>query len=451
MGVDLSFQDYIDRNHWNVKVPPRLNYCLISIDKKKYRTQELLMRKNIREEWLKLKSRVTPEIYCTLRSVFRRSMYHSKRYLPGYKFFWKEMLHKDWLATVDWSKYHRVHLIHQNLTAYCGNLLLNGIQQHNFEIKFNDNKSLLDWTIEVICNNPHTEYFREYAASLGISPSRFIHTHERNKIYWKKVILNTLYAASLYHDSGYPWQYISSNSIGIGAVDPLKNTSKAEVQILLDRYEDKLMFYPFRQYNSKKTNISSNWKEQFYLILDECITKKHGLRSAINFLHLNERFRKYPDFKPNPTKTLISDWAALIIIMHDLSSIYCEVSKVPSTSDYSIKLRNPQLRLKFPQVPLSCIMCLSDQIQDFGRHDGTFIPNTNFVTLSYKSRCINTQVAFSETNGELKIKHHYPNYSDRLRKRKSLRKEYTEFFNPLNGYLDLSYVGVRSVSLEVGP
>ena len=453
MAVTLSYADYIRRNNRLMKVPPRLGYNLISVDIRKYREAERERGRNIGIDWPSLRERTDAVTYQSIRTVFRRVMYYSQCYLPGYKFFWKDLLHKEWLSTVDWLNYHRDHLIHQNLTAYCGNVLLKGGQNLNDTIRFRNDRSLLDWTIEVICTHPDSNYFREYALSLGISLAKFDYANYRNRLFWKNIILNTLYAASLYHDAGYPWQYISKHSKNLRESDPLSNMSKADVKTLLEKYGNRLLFYPFRQYNSKINNISSKWKDQFEDIINEGLSELHGLRSAIAFLHINEKFRKYPDFKPNPYKTLIIDWAALIILMHDLPSLYGRVKKREATGDYYYTLKNPQLRLKFTQDPLSCVLCLTDQIQDFQRFNAKFSPliRNRSVSLEYEIKGDSTYVDFDQHTGELLIRYIYPNPINRFEKRRFLRKENYKFFDPVNGYIDMSHVGVNSVNLQVGP
>jgi hypothetical protein len=452
MAINLNYSDYILRRNIGLKNPPRLTNEFINIDRGKYidlqhdsrHTKSVLY-------WLRFRKRITYPLYQEIRAAYRKSNFNGERYLPANKFFWKEMINSEWLATVDWKKYHRDHLIHQNLTGYVGMILLNGrYPQNGIEETFQFNeRSLKDIIVNLICTHPSCKYFRDYAGSLGINPNMFQLT-AYNRRFWEKIILNTFYAAALFHDIGYPWQFVNKIQDNLKHHDILKNDKFNEAEFIYESFKDKLLLFPLNGYNYTDRLNPVTWQAQLIDIIREMLNDSHGLPSAIAFTYLNDLVKKFPDENLLPWQVLCIDWASMIIMTHDLANFYGTVNVAHEA--YTFEPRFPQLRLIFEKDPLSAILTLSDIIQDFERFNAEF-DNTNphGIDLVYNKKCTGVSIDWSEGDGILYINYKYLDPIDRYEKNKHIKKEEVHFFDPNFGYLDLSYLGVNQVKMRAIP
>ncbi len=449
MAIDLDYSDYISRSNIREKNPPRLSNKFINLDRSKYiEFQKNSKYSKSRLYWLRFRKRIDYHLYQEIRAAYRKSNFNGDRYLPAIQFFWKEMINSEWLATVDWKKYHRDHLIHQNLTAYIGMVLLNGSNTqygNTSTIEFQGEK-LKDIIVDLICTHPNCQYFRDYAVSLGINKEMFQLT-AINRRFWEKIILNTFYAAALYHDIGYPWQFINKIQDSLKNHDILNNEKYNEAAFVYRNFKDKLLIYPLNGYNYSDRLNPINWQTQLVEMIREFLNESHGLPSAIAFTYLNDILREFPDENLLPWQVLCIDWASMIIMMHDLAGFYGTIESTRAGLTFSP--RYPQLKLVFEKDPLSAILTLSDVIQDFGRFNAEF-DNSNppGININYGIKCTGVTLDWDEPEGTLNINYKYPIPRDRYEKNKFLKKEEFQYFDPHNGYIDLSFLGIDQVKMK---
>lgn len=228
---------------------------------------------------------------------------------------------------------------------------------------------------------------------------------------------------------------------------------------IAERYSDRLLLYPLNGYQKTGPCSPGTWRDVFYELIQKGLSQTHGLPSAIAFLYLNDALRSFPIGAAPPRRRFCVEWAAMAIMMHDLGKLYGKAEKA-SPGKYTLQVTHPQMRLKFERDPLSCVLALSDVLQDFGRHDASFmrtrpkqpgnsLPDPAPPMVKYKSRCEEVRLEWLDTTGELKITYVYPNPSQRHDKREFARKEEVEYFDPAAGFVDMSFAGIRRITIDV--
>lgn len=372
---------------------------------------------------------------------------YCKSVFPAYSFLYRDIITEDWLAIVDIHKdYSRDHSIHQPLTAYVVSKLLGGgSPEEAFHIA---GKSLLDLAVEAIVSRPETNYLRNRLSALNPHSPLL---KDYNRRYWYPFVYYVAIQAALFHDIGYPWQFISNlhNSMQDDSFilsprlnpESLLNIGKVVfnydgIQGLKQQYREQIVFYPFYDYglNSKTLLDSPND------IIREALLTTHGLPGALAYLYYQQ---KYTQAKKVSDRDLIfaQEWAALAILMHDMKEIY-----VKHSADFS--------RLNFNVDPLSCILTLADTLEDFDRPKAFFSkptksdyqPNTVLINYSFPTR----EVSIKEDNGQLSISFMQVGSDDFIEKQSKRKKnEEDGLFNPSHGYFDLSSLGLTEVTETV--
>lgn len=378
---------------------------------------------------------------------------------PAYRFLLPEILTNDWLAIMDWHKFQRDHALHQPLTAYIVQKLLDeNNPMETFKIK---ETSLIDHFIDVILEKEQTKYLQYYLKEkLCFSEEklfeRFIGHGSRTAIpeglsneqkkknvlrqVWKGLINESAYIAALFHDMGYPWQFINNLNNKIKDANFSKISAAGDTLKIIETYKDRLLFYPFRGYSLPAEFDLSNRHTQLVEVISKCLIETHGFPGAISFLYLNDILNDYPNHAIQPLHQFCIEWAAMAIMMHDLGKIYWKEEKngIPG---------NPFLQLKFEVDPLSTILTLADLIEDFERPSSKFTPYRSTSTCKYDVKCIKTELIYEEQEKELTIKYHMKGHAAYMEKKKFLIADTKVNFHPDMGYLDLSSLGIDNVTM----
>ena len=139
----------------------------------------------------------------------------------------------------------------------------------------------------------------------------------------------------------------------------------------------------------------------------------------------------------------------MAVMMHDMKAVYW------GKGGTSTPPENKHLQLRFDVDPLSCIVALADVLQDFER------PNVKFskpvsphclkpeqkACLEYETEVSSTVLEYDSVKRTLEI-YYKCAYSDRvIKKNNYLINDRQEYFDPRNGYLDLSACGIEQVQL----
>ena len=145
----------------------------------------------------------------------------------------------------------------------------------------------------------------------------------------------------------------------------------------------------------------------------------------------------YPDTNMSPIRQLCIEWAAVAIMMHDMSKVYHGEGNIPE---------RPHLRLDAKVDPLSALIALADVLQDFERPVGIFSSSEyGCVKLSYNNACEKTKISIK--NNTLYIEY-IMQPKDLPLKRSLLPNEQSELFEPRYGYINIKAWNINNVVMN---
>lgn len=387
-----------------------------------------------------LHRRTTPDYFRKVYRAQTEALTYSKKVFPTYKFIMPDALADDWLSTVDWHKEFptRDHSLHQTLTAYIvAKLLGNG--DAKYSLKLPHGRNLLDWCVDTILDGPKMAYFRNYAGSLGADYKS--QSEGMQRMWAKDLFYETAVTAALFHDMGYPWQYVNRLAKSIEVAEYSDSmTVVTSAKITKDAIKNRLLVLPF--YGYSETNMrhaSSAYEKEVMKLIDRGLKESHGLPGALGFMCLNDKTRSYHQIPPimEASYRLLLDWAALGIMMHDMKDLYWDDKD-------KIRPKNKMLRLSFDVDPLSSIIAMADILEEFQRPSANFrktLPDSQSVDLSYDFPCVGVKIRIRGC-----VLHFFYSYNSSLAaasNKKRRTDEITQYFDPSNGYVDLSPLGIK--------
>jgi hypothetical protein len=214
------------------------------------------------------------------------------------------------------------------------------------------------------------------------------------------------------------------------------------VRELYDAYGARLLCYPLQGYSTPTATQPPAWRHRSETLLMDGQIKTHGLPGALAFLYLNDILREYPAAAHQQSAGLFClEWASLAILMHDLQKIYVGSAGANQPPE------NSQLRVSFRRDPLSFLITLVDQIQDFCRPNATFVPSGDKVRLSYPHACHAVDVT-ARPSGPMIITYCYQQRADYDKNTFEHKpKAQREYFDPNVGYVDWTGLPINSVRL----
>ncbi len=162
----------------------------------------------IEETFEELKHRIGRKYYKNVFLAQSNALNYAALLFPAYSFLFSEDLLDDWLAIVDFhKKYCRDHSLHQPMTAYVAAQLL-GYGEPSEALPISTSQgNLLDFCVEVIFTKPEAYYILECADRYGL-PGNMLKDSQAARVFWKGVFYRTVVLSALFHDIGYPWQYM---------------------------------------------------------------------------------------------------------------------------------------------------------------------------------------------------------------------------------------------------
>ena len=447
-AVNFSFADYQQGLASGKYSPPTVYRPFMRVNRAQYRELEKAHQKNNNDTgtaFRELRRRVSGEYYWRTYPVQAQALDYSQISFPAYRFILPEVLADDWLAIVDWHKFHRDHVLHQPLTAYVVQKLLKEERDPSELFLLSDGRCLLDACIDEILKWDGTSYLKSFLLGIGVQESEpWLNKNDpAGRVLWKSLFLEAAYLAAMFHDMGYPWQYVYllSNKLEYAGYQPDSPTSDAER--LVKDFGDRLLYCPLNGYRILDRNAPSTWHQRLVDLTARALRRTHGFPGAIGFLYLNDVLRDYPADWTHPIRQFCVEWAAMAIMMHDMPAIYWG-EKTSTPPD------NSHMRLRFEVDPLSCVIALADVLQDFSRPVANFQDNDRYVDLFYQDGCVSTELEldWAHLRGEMKIVYSYRDVSQHAAKLNWLPKECHDYFDQQIGYLDLSATGVRGVRME---
>lgn len=426
--------------------PPRLRSPYIRVSRRRFRELERAHDRNgndVDTALRQIRRRVSPEYRRRLLPVQRRAISYSYSAFPAYRFILPEVIADDWLAIMDWRKYQRDHVIHQPLVAYVllkmlvgnggggGGLALAGVP-------------LLQRCVDAVINGPQTAYLRDYLRRIGVAENDpyLGGTYQVRRRLWESLFVRVAYLSALFHDMGYPWQYIGR--LGGRLEHAGQWPGRASAEEVIDKHSDRLLLYPLNGYRPRDAATPATWAKTLADMTRTALNETHGLPGALGFLYLNDVVRDHPRDTRHPVRLFCLEWAAMAIMMHDMSGIYWGDGP-------RVYPCFPHLRLRFERDPLSSVLTLADLIQDFARPTASFTRTAAAVSVSYPMVCCETSVVFDPGPRRMTITYHFGAAAQAANKRRFLPRDHREFFDARSGYLDLSALGIEEVQLLAAP
>lgn len=352
---------------------------------------------------------------------------------PAYSMLISEDLAEDWLAIVDYhKKFSRDHSLHQPLTAYIAASLL-GYGNANASLAIPASPgNLLDFCVDAIFTSAEATYIKEMAARYGI-PMTMLDDTTVAREFWKGLFYRTVVLSALFHDIGYPWQYVDRIGAALRKNVGILHPTDTTVLNIVDNFKERMVMLPLRHYQMLHVNEPVNEDVQLRKLTESALAT-HGFPGAIAFLSLNDTIRKYPSKQPMALLHEFSvEWAAMGIFMHDMAGKHKKVY--------------PKLRVNILQDPLSVIISMADYLEEFNRPKVQFKPKSRQSRMRYYSDCSAVEV-ICDDEGTLKVRMKYISDASKAIAAAFKKEETEDYFTPGTGYVDLAPMGIRKVVYE---
>lgn len=401
----------------------------------------------------KLNKIIPPPENKRLRASVSLMARYSTRLFPAFRFMAKEFVTTEWLSFVDFhKKFHRDHIFHQTQVAYTVNELLEKLKfeviSHRLAAKFvswanvnrqGENISLLElcaYRLGVLIRQP--SYLNHFVRQLGI-PS-YLFNVEKNPHaleLLKTIVYNSALTAAFYHDIGYPFQFLVNIEKTLDPLTKFDLLTGYNPRDIFNAFKNRLfmtVLSGYRNFNDYPT--PSDFPQIIEENLEYGLKITHGLPGAITFLHLNDSLRDYQVKNENPINLLIMELAAAAIMMHDMQKIYGN------------PVARPHLRLSFSRDPISFVVTLADQIQEYGRISGepaTPSNSTTVIKFNIEKPVREVELEYNEGNNGVEISYIYEDSTKGRMAYYEKKKVFipitmSDYFDERNGFLDYSEI-----------
>lgn len=436
--MEFKLDDYKEIVSLNGYIFPKNFLPFSVIDRKKYSQLERERKKkgmNIADTFGELRSRTSIDYFREVYPAQSAALNFSETSFPAYRFLMPDVLANDWLAIVDFHKKHsRDHALHQPLTAYVVYKLLGG---GNASRSLSVNGSnLLDLCIDKIFKSPKASYLFEFFKELGGDPS-LCRGSDLNRSIWRALFFETAMVAAVFHDIGYPWQYIGRLNKTLSSSSFIPGSLSSDADHICTVFKDRMIMMPFHGYKRTKGQPHV-WSNTLLSLISQSLSSTHGFPGALGYLHLNDCVRQYPCEKDTTFQNFCIEWAALGIMMHDMGGVYWNKNDPEPNNEF--------LRLQFDKDPLSCIVALADVLEDFHRPTVGFEANHDRSHFIYGYSCLSTLLELKDSI--MNITYRFSNDDDRVANFVWKQDEERAYFDPSCGYLDLSSIGIERVRIH---
>lgn len=420
---------------------PKTFHTVYSLDKSKYYAKEQAYRENkglsIDQTFDNLKKRTSSEYFNNVIGAQVEALSYSDYVFPAYRFLMPDALMEDWLAIIDphCDNRKRDHSLHQPMTAFIVSRMLR--DDNPQDLLTIGGMSLLDHCATILLNEEKTQYLRDYFAELYPAIKKQSWSPILLRKFARDIFYQVAVVSALFHDIGYPWQFANGigKSLKIADYDQ-KNFKSRSVSIMMNAVSNRLLAFPFHGYSATSIlHPTDNWTMKLQDSIESAFYNTHGFPGALAFTHLTDEIRKFPNELNlnDAVYQFIVDWASVGILMHDMPDQYAKDGKV----------LNPQYRLSIDTDPLSCLIAMSDILEEFNRPKSSFSSDKDRVTIKYDSPCIATKI--NVVGDTLHITYLYENNVAATRNKKRREDEVFVYFNPNSGYIDLSAIGINKV------
>lgn len=416
-----------------------------SLDKEKYHSLQKAFDEEcdrVNNTFENLKSRFTSDYYFRTYAAQTAALEFAEKVFPAYRFIFPEDAADDWLSIVGWIKKFptRDHSLHQPLSAYIVQKLL-GFGEYNKSFK-TPKGSLLEYCVNAILSGGNTDYLLAYIADK--CPFYNEMSSEEQKEWIKDVFYEACVISALFHDLGYPWQFINNLSKKT-LIDDNVLVSSLEIDKakIFELVKNRFISYPFVGYDQEKKKTLK--QDDLHLLYDS-LTSTHGTPGGIAFVGLDEQFTdKNSSSRQVLTYKLIMDWASVGILMHDMPNVH-------KMKNGTI---NKELQLSFDKDPLSSIVAMADLLEEFERPQAFFHDQDDKnVLLSYNTSCVASEILTEEDKDDkdkknLVIRYWYEDNLKLKEQSEFKDKEVKKYLDGPDAFINISSLGYDSAICEL--
>lgn len=437
--MEFTYQDYLDNyaaeDSWLPKGPLEPWKC---IDQGIFPTDDVAADKLMEDTKADFAKRLGGAYFEKFDRARTLSLGYGSKMFPAYQFLFYDIACEDWLSLVDFHKgFGRDHSVHQPLTAYIVSKLL-GRGNPNDALCIGG-ESLLNKALDAIIDEPDSQYLRDRLAFYDNNSPLL----QGKRELWRQVFYQTAIITAMYHDLGYPWQFIEQmhdtlkdDILFFGRLsyaDPDIDTNNSNIiNPVVDNYigthHDELMFRPFYKYGKGGLTTANINKK----IFEKYLHSSHGVPGAVAFWRYNDAYRTMAGI---PTAGLIKfsqEWSCLAILMHDMQKAYAQAG-----SGFA--------RLDFKTDPLSFIIALADTLEDFNRPNAIINPTAIGCEISYSFPSL--AVDLLEDNGVAEI--YYTVDAGKKGEQEYYKsKDQRKLFDQPDGYFDLKSLGLKRLTIK---
>ena len=427
MNMEFTYQDFLDNYYDNPSLKPTTplepHRC---IDRGKFPESEEAINKKIETTKKALEQRMGGEYFSKYDRARTLSLGYASTVFPAYSMLYLDIACEDWLSLVDFHKgFGRDHSVHQPLTAYIVSKLLGeGKEDAGFEI---GGETLMKKALDAI-NDTGCQYLRDRLAFYD--PASPLLQGDRDLL--RLVFYQTAIITAMYHDLGYPWQFMEQMHSLLKDDILLCGRLPKGSQVVKDyiaAHHDELMFRPFYNYG-KNGLTTANINEE---VFDQYLHTSHGLPGALAYWAYNDKFFSTAGEQTAGLIKFCHEWSCLAILMHDMQKAYAQGTGFA--------------RLDFKSDPLSFIIALADTLEDFNRPNASINADGTGMgcQITYSFPSLSVELIENGGVGELKFA---VVAEERANQEKFKRNDQRNLFDE-GGYFDLASVGLSSMTIDV--
>lgn len=400
---------------------------LSTIDQVKFEKEmdDRNVEKRIRTTFNELEKRLGVKYFSEFERVQTRAKEIGSFVFPPYKILLLDVACEDWLSLVDFHKdFSRDHSVHQPLTAYIVSKLLGGGKPSKaFHI---GGQSLLDKALDVLTGGVDSQYLRDRLAYYDANCPLL----QGDRDLWRLVFYQTAIITAMYHDLGYPWQFIERmHGFLKDEILLCGRLPKGSVAIgfYVASHKDELMFRPFYNYGrGGKTTADIN-----VALFDEFLHKSHGLMGALAYWAYNNEYRSTVRTATSELVKFCQEWSCLAILMHDMQKAFAEPgSGFP--------------HLDFNMDPLSYIIALADTLEDFNRPNAKIDNTIEGCVIKYSFPSLSVELEENGGDGIITFK---VEPLTQVKQAEMKSKDQKDLFDA-GGYFNLASIGLNSMTIN---
>ena len=436
VNISFSLDGFKKAVQEGVFQPDHLSFGYVDgVKFEQYQKQQEWKLSNINETFDELQQRMSRRYFKNVMLAQNVALDYASLQFPAYSMLITEDMSEDWLAIVDFHKKHsRDHSLHQPLTAYIAATLLGcGEGEKSLAIPVEPG-NLLDYCVKAILTLKETAYIREIAKRYGL-PNNMLEYNAAAREFWKDLFYRTVVLSALFHDIGYPWQFIDRIGTAIRKNASILYPVESTVIRIVDQFKDRMVLLPVRHYMTEHVDEPMNESDELKNLVASALST-HGFPGAVAFLSLNDTIKKYPADQPLSLLHEFSvEWAAMGIFMHDMAAMH--------------KIKYPKLRVNIMVDPLSAIISLADYLEEFNRPKVQFRSKAKESRMKYYSDCSEVEIS-SDGNGILTVSMKYNNEASKAIGAAFKKDETEDYFDLGNGYEDLEAIGIKKVEFVCG-